>query len=158
MLERMQMADSPRILLEESNVISLRTAFVIDDGNVVCFRLMPAWLDSSVPSKPRDFEWTSQDYAYLYRRRLSPVQERELMQSLNRWLQQVRPLQFAILPEFGLVWSENGNSVALKLNGEPWAFIDEKTHKGYSKGIMTTDAAMNESRWDQQLFERLFGI
>ena len=39
-------------LLEEENVISLRTAFVLDDGNLVNFRLMRA-AETSVPSTKR---------------------------------------------------------------------------------------------------------
>jgi hypothetical protein len=49
--------------------------------------------------------------------------------------------------------------VALYLNGEPWAFIYEGTHQGYSKGILKPAAAhlsQIDNLWDQELFEKKF--
>lgn len=142
-------------LLEADNVISLRTVYVQDDGDVACLRLMPAWLDSSVPTgrKRCDASWASQDYAYLYRHKRSPAEELELMQS--PCMQQcVRSMSFEHPPEFKLVWTDSGHGVALYLNGEPWAFIDETTHRGYSKGIL--EPLAGSSSWNQELFEKTF--
>jgi len=66
--------DNIRILIEEENVISLRAAYVQDDGDLVDLRLMPASLNSSVPAGGRrgDLTWATLDRAWLYRRLRSP--------------------------------------------------------------------------------------
>jgi hypothetical protein len=155
------MAES-KTLLEEDNVISLRTALVQDDGNSVGFRLMPAWLDSSIPRKrmsaPKNFEWVFSDFAYLYRHMRSTVEEVKLTCGLPCVDQDIKPLKFESPPEFKLRWADSGNTVALYLNGSPWAFIDEETHKGYSKGVLKPKAGSPSigNQWDQKLFEKLF--
>jgi len=152
-----------RTLLLEDNIISLRTAFVQDDGNLVSFCLMPAWLESSIPRKrslaPKDFEWASQDLAWLYRHMRSASEETALMSGFPRMSQDVKPMVFQKSPEFKLIWTDSGNSVALFLNGEPWAFIDEQTRQGYSKGIIKPAEAYLTpagNQWDQKLFEKTF--
>lgn len=155
------MLDQYRTLLEENNVISLRRAVVIDDGSSVGFHLMPAWLGSSIPgSKPKGFDWVSQDFAYLYRHVKSLQEEEKLVRSINSWQQAIRPMRFEKPPIFKLLWADSGNTVALYLNGEPWAFIDEETHKGYSKGILKPVPHITAIRngWDQELFEKIFKI
>jgi hypothetical protein len=67
----------------------------------------------------------------------------------------VKAMSFKSSPRFKLIWSESGNSVALYLNEEPWAFIEEEQHKGYSKGILKPAAG---NLWDQQLFEKIFRV
>lgn len=155
--------DGVRTLLEEDNVISLRTAFVFDNGDLVSFQLMPVWMGSSIPGtkpKPYDFSWTSQDFAWLYRHLRSAADEAELMGIYPPIVQQgLTPLVFDKPPEFKLIWTDSGHSVALFLNGEPWAFIDEQTHKGYSKGILKPKKAYlppSGNLWDQELFEKIF--
>ena len=136
--------EKPLLLLEEDNVISLRTAMVIDDGNLVTFRLMPAGLQCSIPRKRshKDLECSLSEFAYLYRHPRSAAEERtftggSLPPPWNSWNWEfwIKPLSFATPPALKLVWADSGNTVALYLNGEPWAFIYEETHKGYSKGL-----------------------
>lgn len=161
------MLDQYKTLLEENNVISLRRAVVIDDGSWVSFQLMPAWLGSSIPgSRPKGFDWVSQDFARLYRHMRSVVEEAKLMSAFPCVEQDVKPMRFEKPPEFKLLWADSGNSVALYLNGEPWAFIDEQTHTGYSKGILKApdmtpwrklkQKPIRPMPWDQELYEKIF--
>jgi hypothetical protein len=151
-------------LLEEESIISLRTALVNDDGDVVAFRLMPAWLDSSIPKKrgsaPKGRDWVFCDQCLLYRHMRSAAEELQLVRSFPSDLQDIRPIRFEETPQLKLAWADSGNSVALYLNGEPWAFIDEATHKGHSKGIIKPPINPNlpaiGHQWDQELFEKLF--
>jgi hypothetical protein len=146
------------ILLQENNVISLRTAIVGDDGNLVGFSLYPADLTSLIPKgrtwwAPKDFEWVSQDSTWLYRHMRSAADERKLMHGFPCVEQDVRPMVFENPPEFKLLWADSGNSVALYLSGQVWAFIEEETHLGYSKGIIE---GTDKNAWNQELFEKTF--
>ena len=146
------------ILLRENNVISLRTAFVTDDGNLVELRLHPADLTSRIPSggKPSatlNFKWVLEDSVWIYRHLRSVTDELELKNSPPCVDQKVRALLFESPPALTLQWSDSGHGVALYVNEEPWAFIDEATHRGYSKGIL--DATW-KNQWNQELFEKLF--
>ena len=147
------------ILLQEDNVISLRTAFVNDDGNLAYFSLMPADLESLIPKgrtwwAPKDFDWVSKDSVWLYRRMRSAADEKKLMRDFPCVDQDVKPLAFEKPPQFKLRWTDSGNSVALYLNGEPWAFIHEESHHGYSKGIVKE--TIEKHVWNQALFEKTF--
>jgi hypothetical protein len=149
-----------RTLYEEENVVSLRSAFVLDDGDTVSFTLMPADMESVMPAgkkwyAPKDFEWALQDSTYLYRHMRSPREEEELIEGFSCFQQDVRPMAFDSPPEFALAWSDSGHSVALYLNGEAWAFIEERNHRGYSKGVLRADKTGGP--WDQAMFERIFG-
>jgi hypothetical protein len=151
------MFEGYKTLLQEENVISLRTAFVVDDGSLVGFQLLPAWLDSSIPtqsgSSPKDFEWVFWYQTYLYRHMRTASGELDLMSGFPRVEQGVKPMKFECSPMLKLLWADSGNTVALYLNGEPWAFIDDESHKAYSKGILKTTVG---NVWDQALFEKLF--
>jgi len=68
--------------------------------------------------------------------------------------QALMPITFKSPPQFEVVWSDSGNGLLLLLNGEPWAFIDENTCKGYSKGVIKPDGG---NPWDQKLYDELFG-
>ena len=73
--------------------------------------------------------------------------------------QDVKPMAFEKPPEFRLLWTDSGNGVALYLNGEPWAIIDEHTHQGYSKGILKpSTGSVIQNLWNQELFEKLFKV
>ncbi len=63
-------------------------------------------------------------------------------------------MEFARPPELRLLWAESGHSVALLLDGEPWAFIHEGKNHGYSKGVLRPTVS---NTWDQELFDRMFG-
>ena len=56
-------------------------------------------------------------------------------------------------PELKLIWTDSGNGFALFLNGEPWAYIQEEYHCGFSKGILRPTIG---NPWNQELFEKLF--
>jgi hypothetical protein len=158
-----------RTVLVEDNIISLRTAIVFDDGVKVNFRLMPVCLDSAIPTStgkaPKDYDWVSHDNCYLYRHVRSEDEEKGAACE-SPWVDQfVRPVRFENSPKIKLLWADSGNTVALYLDGEPWAFIYEETHTGYSKGVLEASAAMRflgmrsfpiGKPWDQQLFERIF--
>jgi len=139
-------------------VISLRTAFVSDDGNLAYFYLNPADLVSLIPKgrswwAPKDFDWVEQDSIWLYRHMRSAAEEKKLMRAFPCLEQDVRPMTFEKPPEFNLLWADSGHSVALYLDGQPWAFIEEETHLGYSKGIISRT---HKKAWNQKLFERTF--
>jgi hypothetical protein len=142
-------------LLNEENLISLRSLLVLDDGRLVEFRLMPATLDSAIPGicRPRDFVWALQDSAWLYRHVKSDSEEIALMNGCPCVEQDIRAMRFDKPPKFSLLWSNSGHSVALYLNGDPWAFIYEATHQGYSKGVLNPETG---NLWDQKLFEKIF--
>ncbi len=144
-------------LHSEDNVISLRTALVMDDGNIADFRLMPKCLDSSIPGvrDEKAVDWASRDYAWIYRHKRSVDAETDLLEGFPCIEQGIRPMVFERAPSFKLLWTDSGESVALYLDEEPWAFIDEKTRQGYSKGMLKP---MTAKPWDQALFERIFGI
>jgi len=129
-----------KILLVQSNVISLRTAFVTDIGNLVEFSLNPADLASKVPKgrkwwAPKDFEWVLDDSVWLYRPLMSIADELKLKKDFPYYVDHgVKPISFELPPKFQLLWADSGHSVALYLNGEPWAFIDEASHQGVQQG------------------------
>ena len=64
------------------------------------------------------------------------------------------PMSFTATPIISVLWANSGNGIAIFLDGEPWAFNDEATHKEYSKGILKP--MINGFCWDQQLFEQRF--
>src|SRR5882672_8475808 len=114
----LKMDKNLKMLLEESNVISLRTAVIIDDGNLVDFRLMPAWLESSMPrSATKSCEWVLSNYTYLYRHLRSASEEAALCKRAICTEQEVKPIDFVAPPRFALVWADSGNTVGLFLNG-----------------------------------------
>ena len=88
----------------------------------------------------------SEDRAVLYRQGTSMK-----FTSLDSY---VRQMSFEKPPKFKLLWTDSGQSVALYLDGEPWAFIDETSHCGFSKGMLKE--GRNKRPWDQQLFENIF--
>jgi hypothetical protein len=142
-------------LLEEANPISLRTAYVNDDGDVVDFRLMPSLREQQSGRLRPD--WSS-EFAWLYRHMRSRAEEEELMQGFPCMAKDLKPMAFEGQPRFILRWSESGNSVAIWINGQPWAFIDEETHRGYSKGVITPSNDQPVGNlWDQEIFEKRFG-
>jgi hypothetical protein len=147
-----------KTLLEEDNIVSLRTAFVLDDGDLVEFRLMPVDLESLTPKErnwwaPKDFDWVSRDCTWLYRHIRSAVEEAKLMSGLSCVEKNVKPITFEKPPEFKLLWTDSGHSVALFMNGLPWAFIHEETHQGYSKGVLDPSS---KKYWNEELFEKTF--
>ena len=148
------------ILLCEINPISLRAALVSDDNNLVEFRLNPTPQDlvTLLPNKgdkrkSKDFDWVLKDSVWLYRHLRSAADEIKLLSESPCVDQDIKPLELEEPPQFKLVWTDSGNSVVLYLNGEPWAFICEETHQGYSKGMLPADTG---NPWDQELFEKTF--
>jgi hypothetical protein len=150
-----------KILLEETNIISLRVAYVQAGGCEVECRLMPGWMSSSVPSglSARDLSWTSRDRVTLY---LIPRSQEEAksLAGTSFMEEYFNVLNFEKSPpRFSLSWTDSGNGFAVHLNGEPWAFIDEVTKEGYSKGMLKPKPShlpMLGNQWDQRLYEKYF--
>ena len=172
-----------KTLLQEENPISFRSALVHDDGYTVGFRLMPPCPATAVP-EPRKYESDSA-YLYRRRRSIfarMALVPRGVMQkqqfSLDcafrkkqgfwGWVvsiesrlvsisleQGIRVMAFAHPPDLRLLWGDSGHSVALYLDGQPWAFIHEEKNHGYSKGVLRPSIGAGNT-WDQKLFEQTF--
>lgn len=143
-------------LFKQENVISLRTAGVCDDGNTASLSLFPADL---IRVASKNLDWVHKDFIWLYRHLRLPAEERKLRDVYPPILEQdLRPMEFSGSPNFRLIWTDSGNGLALCINEEPWAFIDEVTHFGYSKGVLKSgvnDNTMN--MWNEELFVREYG-
>lgn len=155
------MSDDYRILIDEENCISLRRASVVESDGVVSLILSPE--SSSFAQQPKIHtskyqDWLEAHNAFLYqcRKSDSPMP-----------ISYLKHLMFETPPKFGLLWADSGHSVAVYLNGEPWAFIDEHARKTYSKGIMDGSemtpwyrSFFKESHiakpWNQKRFETIF--
>ena len=140
-------------LIAELNRESLRRASVYDDGNLVGFTLTPPPKDLLPFLEEKNSDWVMRDSVWVYRRLRSATDEIKLMSGLPCVDQDIKPVAFEALPDFKLFWEDSGHSVALFLNGEPWAFICNETHQGYSKGMLTSESG---EPWDQELFEKTF--
>jgi hypothetical protein len=144
------------VFIEEHNVISLRTACVSEVEGVVFLQLLPA--PSSVVPTPSVYksgyaEWLRSYQIIMYQTRPSNMKP----------LSGVQGLRFSMPPKFEFLWTDTGNSVAVYLNGEPWAFIDEHSLKAYSKGVINSSIgapwrqSINVGNfWDQNVFEKTF--
>lgn len=143
--------NEPDVFLQADNFISLRTAIIGEDRNLVSVRLLPRWFDSAGLTEVCDSSWI--DSAWLYRCPKGTVAN-ESLHYLEPVVRCIKLMVFESPPEFKLVWSGSGHSIAVYLNGEPWAFIDEKTRKGYSKGIVDPSIGC---QWDEVLFNKVFG-
>ena len=172
------------LLLADENVISLRTAVVLDDGHFVSLRLIA---DASISSVQRLVGYERFESTILFRHERSVFERtfglglgttlRDVLwlarshstrKGLRKWRgyfalralaasleMDVRPMVFRCPPDLKLLWAETGHSVALLLNGEPWAFIHEAKRQGYSRGILRPTIG---NPWDQALFEETFQI
>ena len=150
-----------KVFAEEHNVISLRIAYVMEVDGVVGLSLSQAKLPYMQDPKTSKIElehWLNACHVHMYQRAPSGSK-------MPIW--GLRHLTFDVPPQFKLVWADSGNSVAVCLNGEPWAFIDEHTQAAYSKGVLK-DAEMNPwyrdyvkaakvgNPWNQETFEKTF--
>jgi len=141
------MANDGKTLIEEHNIISLRYACVVEVDGFVALQLMPA--QSSMAAKQNVYkteywERLKAYYAFLYQH----------IPSASRIPDSgIRQFAFEKPPKLKLLWTDSGNSIAVYLNGEPWAFIDEHTQKAYSKGVLDSKSG---NPWDQKAFERTF--
>lgn len=176
-----------KTLLTQSNPISLRTAFVQDDGRSVSLILMPRRASFSSESESRADcvtlyqHKTSRFSKFLYLLGIRTINEggaerfrQQVLKNrrpsedgvFKKWYSQLihrsfllsfyrseREMSFAEPPKFSLLWADSGNSVAVLLNGEPWAFVCEEKNDGYSKGILKPE---HENCWDQELFDKIF--
>jgi len=66
----------------------------------------------------------------------------------------LKVMQFTRQPEMRLRWTDPGDSVALFLEGQPWAFIHREKNHGYSKGVLRPGYG---NTWDENLFAQTFG-
>jgi hypothetical protein len=146
------------VLLRESNVISLRTAMIRDGERGAFFGLLRADPAFEIPKgrtwvAPKDFDWAEQDCVWLYRHTKLPSDQEKMPVQRRWWDRYLMPLEFEKPPEFKLHWADSGNSVALYLNARVWAFIEETTHLGYSKGIIDPQS---RNVWNEELFRQTF--
>jgi len=150
------MDNSVRVLFEANNVISLRTVYVLDDGRDVTFSINPALRSPPTTNihKVEYGEWLKSCFVYLYRHTKSFAEEHGSAANSCSADRDVRQMTFKEPPRFNVLWTDSGNSVALFLNGEPWAFFDEETCRGYSKGILNAAAG---NVWEHNLFKKTFG-
>ena len=175
------MTETTRVICREENLVSFRVALIMDDGYILSFFLLPRPA-SSIPNSGDDLR-SAHTFLYRRKRsvfaricgpRLGAV-SRDLLRlslscnankGLRKWLgyfgyrailtsqeKDIRPVTFDKTPEFKLLWSDSGNSVALYLNGEPWAFIRQDNDEGYSKGVLRPTIG---KPWNQELFEKTF--
>jgi hypothetical protein len=174
--------NATKTILREENPISLCSAFVLDDGYVVSFGLIPRHLLPAFPGHSDYGKWKG---TYLYRRRrslvarmtLAPLGEhqkeafqfgrsRDKHRSISGWVghfcyrrflvsleKDLKVMQFTHQPEMKLLWTDPGESVALFLEGQPWAFIHREKNHGYSKGVLRPGYG---NTWDANLFEQTF--
>ena len=169
------------ILLHEDNPISLRTVSVLDDGYFVTLvlppRSMPGRRNYDIYGPSQMVELYRRRRSFLARVLRSPLGSYQKqyfkwsnpsgkLRGLRAWIgywglrrihisleKHIRVMEFTQPPELRLLWAGSGHSVALLLNGEPWAFIHEERNHGYSKGILK---AYVGNPWDQELFEHTF--
>lgn len=168
------MANDKTLLLKDNASIS-KTAIISDDGYLVCLALLSNEVD-----KVKSKLVKSPVLTFLYRHERSAINKilgTGLGGSANRLLKlgrlrsknktgetafrkylisrdkDYKSLEFREPPAFELLWSKAESSVAVLINGEPWAFIDDETGAGYSKGILNPKIG---KQWVQELFEKIF--
>ena len=135
------------IILEQENLISLRTAIVYNKEGTVIFLL-------TAPQTKFDPSSSKTQSTWLYRQKRSFFGELKLKLRRVPIEKNILPKKFNKSPKLELFWSDSGQSVALSLNQTPWAFIPEGKNHGYSKGILGPTIIGNT--WDQVLFEKIF--
>jgi hypothetical protein len=152
------MVPEGKTLIEEHNIISLRTAFIIDVDGSVALQLLPAESSMSTEQniyKTEYWEWLKAYYAILYQHTPS---------ASGMLIRGIKQMAFEQPPKLKLLWTDSGNSVAVYLDDEPWAFIDESTQKGYSKGVLNSENKASwwhktyhgTETWDQNVFKKTF--
>ena len=175
--------NTTKTLLWEENPISLCCAFVFDDGYKVSFGLMPRHLSPAFPGdrscgKYKGTPLYRRRRSVLSRLTLAPLGEtQEWAFNFNRsrhkrrtfwdWLghfyyrrflvsleKDIKVRRFEGDPRMRLLWSDSGQSVALFLEEQPWAFIHHDKNHGYSKGVLRSGYG---NTWEQPLFEQTFG-
>jgi hypothetical protein len=94
------------------------------------------------------------EHTWLFRWRRSFWRELALKRGSSAVEKNVKPMACEITPELKMLWADSGRSVALYLNGEPWAFLCEGEDDGYSKGILSAKIG---NPWREDLFAKTFG-
>ena len=170
-------------VLREENPISLCSAFVLDDGYEVTFGMRPRNLFPAFRGDPDGGRWKSANLyrrrrSFLSRMTLAPRganQEQSFAWSrsyrkkgtLISWFgrlayrrflisleKDLKAMEFTQPPEMRLLWTDPGDSVALFLEGQPWAFFHRDKNDGYSKGVLRPGRG---NTWDEGLFQETFG-
>jgi hypothetical protein len=143
--------ESDSALLIEENLISLRLGVVQSDGFLTYLCLLE---DLAFAASLSTNSRHRMRLVYLFRNdpidpTLKPPSERE-----EAYTTDLIPFRMNPPPTFQLIWGDSGHSVAVAVNGEPWAFIHEERNHGYSKGIVRPTIG---NVWEQELFEQTFG-
>jgi hypothetical protein len=178
------MPNEDKIILREENPVLLQAALVIDDGWSLSLALCPPQ-KSAVPSSADEGRYAAVEL-YRRRRSFwaslllvprGTVQKQIVQAAASErvwrrpfglvvylWFRvrlmlgerDLRPIVFRNPPVLALIWAIPERSVALLLNGEPWAFINGRKGVGYSKGLLRSGSTSR--MWDQRLFEQIFSI
>ena len=139
------------IHIEDENVISLRTAAFDDDGIIGVLHLCPR------SEKTRDDSHLYKSFCWVYKRRSKLVfklSRQYRNHKLKHIFSQLREMAIPLSPDIRFLWSEDGMSVAVLIDGEPLGcFIETKFH-GYSKSVLPGSALGNA--WDEELFKTVF--
>jgi hypothetical protein len=146
------------ILLKDLHPVSQKAACVNEWNGLVQLQLT---------SRPRATEperkYESALTSWLFRKKYSWLRELVLvtqMTPLKRVIRvkrgieafiKVRPLKDGLM--FSLRWSDDGESVAVLLEGEPWAFVTPRFPRGCSKGQLNEFVG---NTWNQKLYDQLF--
>lgn len=138
------------ILISEENVISLRTAIVFEDRGIVSLYLTSRAETFGAHQTPNHVK---HDVIWLYRNRKSFLGETLARLRLYSLEKNIKTRTLGPAPEIGFKWADCGNSVAVILAGDPWAFILEGKNHGYSKGISKRTIC---NPWEQALFDATF--
>ena len=170
-----------KIVISEENPVLLRRAMVLDDGYFVSLVLCPPQT-SAIPDAEKGRRYITV-VLYRRKRELWTVGcllplgslEAQLVKAAGSLATWWRPIQilaylwyrtmlvrserfvrrvvFVRPPILKLIWEDSEKSVALLINGEPWAMIIEK-RGAYSKGVIRGEGSSN--LWDQNLFDQIF--
>ena len=139
------------ILLQSTNHVSQRSAFLEDDGNV-------AYLYLSAPSMPipvravvvysRHSPQPKIDWSAVSKSGEQPPLSRDIA-SITAVLAQPKAA------EFSFKWSRKGNAVALLHKGTPLALAAASETDGYSKAVSKPSPLAVP--WDQRVYESTVG-
>jgi hypothetical protein len=136
--------------LHDENTISLKTVFFQDTGYIAWMLFLP---------KPEDFGKREPGICFLYRRNISEENvgliEDLLGDHFAIWTQ-LLDLDVPFPPNVQFLWSDNGQNVAVVVEGRLIGFLAEGRQSGYSK-LLRKGVSLGNA-WNEDLFKQLFEI
>jgi len=139
------MAKMKKRFITSSNVVSLYTAGFQDDGYIAHLFFLPRSLGDKTK------------LCWVYRRRLPFWQQirKSFFDSSSKVIvDQLRADSISESPRIDFLWSDDGLSVAVHVDNQPWAFIHDNFNNGFSKSIRNNSSVGN--RWDEELYRKTF--